>query len=91
LISGAEAQRIGLVDELVAPERLVERAVEWCNGILALPPEAMSATRRTARADLAALLDENEAELSRLVDQWFSAETQTVLWMVVERLTKKKG
>ncbi|HEY9420105.1 MAG TPA: enoyl-CoA hydratase/isomerase family protein [Thermoanaerobaculia bacterium] len=91
LIPGAEAHRIGLVDELVAPERVVERAVEWCNGLLALPPEAMSGTRRTARADLGALLDENEAELARLVDQWFSGETQTVLRMVVERLTKKKG
>lgn len=91
LITAAEARQIGMVDELVAPETVVERAVEWCNGMLALPPEAMSITRRTARANLAALFEENDAELAGLVDQWFSDETQTVLRRVAERLTKKKG
>ncbi|HKI00630.1 MAG TPA: enoyl-CoA hydratase/isomerase family protein [Thermoanaerobaculia bacterium] len=91
LISGTEAHGIGLVDELVPPERVVERAVEWCNGLLALPPQAMAITRFEARADLVALFDNTEAELADLVDIWFSEETQGVLRSVVERLTKKKG
>lgn len=90
MISGAEALEIGLVDELVPADRLVERAIEWCNGLLALPPQAMSITRQTARADLVAFFNETEGELAGLVDMWFSDETQTVLKMVVERLTKKK-
>lgn len=90
LISGAEAQAIGLVDELVPPDRLVERAVEWCNGLLAMPPQAMAITRRNARADLVDLFDDTDAELSGLVDRWFSEETQGVLRGVVERLAKKK-
>jgi 3,2-trans-enoyl-CoA isomerase len=90
LISGAEAHAIGLVDELVAPDRVVERAVEWCNGLLALPPQAMAITRFNARADLVALFDSPEEELADLVDTWFSEETQGVLRMVVERLTKRK-
>jgi len=89
LIPGAEAHAIGLVDELVPAERLVERAVEWCNGLLALPPQALSITRQTARADLIAEFNETEGELASLVDMWFSDETQTVLRSVVERLTKK--
>jgi Delta3-Delta2-enoyl-CoA isomerase len=91
LISGAEAHAIGLVDELVPPDRVVERAVEWCNGLLALPPQAMAITRFNARADLVALFDNPEEELADLVDTWFSEETQGVLRMVVERLTKRKG
>ena len=90
MISGAEALEIGLVDELVPADRVVERAVEWCNGLLALPPQAMSITRQTARADLIAFFNETEGELAGLVDMWFSDETQTVLKQVVERLTKKK-
>ena len=90
LISGTEAHRIGMVDELVPPDRLVERAVEWCNGLLALPPLAMAATRREARADLVAFFDDTETELAGLVDMWFSGETQGVLHALVERLTKKK-
>jgi 3,2-trans-enoyl-CoA isomerase len=90
LISGSEAREIGLVDELVPADRVVERAIEWCNSLLALPPQAMSITRQTSRADLIAFFNETEGELAGLVDMWFSDETQTVLKMVVERLTKKK-
>ncbi len=90
LFPPAEALRIGLVDELAPPERVVERAVEWCRSLLALPPEAMAATRRLARAGLASLFAEgNEAELAGLVDMWFSEETQGALRGLVERLRKR--
>src|SRR3981081_1222925 len=36
-----EALSMGLVDELVALDRVMERAVEWCQRLLALPPDAM--------------------------------------------------
>ena len=91
LVPAAEAQRIGLVDELVAPEGLIARAIEWCNAVLALPPLAMAETRRLTRADLISLFAENEAELSGLVDQWFSSETQGAMRALVERLAKRKG
>ncbi len=94
LIPAAEALRIGLVDELAAPERVVERAVEWCGSLLALPPRAMTATRRLARADLAALFEDNEkneAEILGVLDEWFSEETQRVMRELVERLAKRKG
>lgn len=91
LIPGAEALRAGLVDELAPHERVVERAVEWCQAILALPPQAMASTRRMARADLAALFaDGNEPEVERMVGEWFSDETQAVLRGLVERLAAKR-
>lgn len=89
LVSGPEAHAIGLVDELVPADRVIERAVEWCDSLLALPPQALAITRQTARADLIAEFNETEGELASLVDMWFSDETQTVLKSVVERLTKK--
>jgi len=89
LVPAAEALHIGLVDELVAPEGVVARAVEWCKSILAMPPEAMAITRRLARADLVSLFEANEAELAALVDMWFSAETQGALRALVERLAKR--
>jgi enoyl-CoA hydratase/carnithine racemase len=92
LIPAAEALRIGLVDELVDHERVTERAVEWCRSTLALPPRAMAATRRLARADLAALFDgDQEGEILGVLDDWFSEETQRVMRELVERLAKKKG
>jgi enoyl-CoA hydratase/carnithine racemase len=50
LLSPPQAANIGLVDEIVPCERVVECAVEWCQNLLALPPAAMQATRREARA-----------------------------------------
>ena len=91
LVSSAEAARIGLVDELTPHERVVERAIEWCRSLLALPPKAMTATRRLARADLAALFaGDDEEEILGVLNEWFSDETQKVMRDVAERLTRKK-
>lgn len=90
LILPQEALRIGLVDELVPLERVVERAIEWANGMIALPPNAMSKTREAAREDLVRLMEEGLAtEGERLVGNWFSEETQTSLRAIVERMRKK--
>lgn len=91
LIPGPEAARIGLVDELVPAEQVVERALDRCRGLLALPPVAMARTRQTARADLVRLFHElPEDEIPAVLDDWFSAETQGVLRALVERLAQRK-
>jgi Delta3-Delta2-enoyl-CoA isomerase len=91
MLPGAEALRTGLVDELAPPDQVVERAVAWCQGLLALPPAAMARTRETARAGLVRLMDEGlSGELDGLVDDWFSAETQGAMRAMVERLAQKK-
>lgn len=91
MISPAEAVRVGLVDEMVPAERVVGRAIEWCESLLALPPEAMSSTRRRARADLVALFEDIAGkEADQIVEIWWSAETQTVLRGLVERMNQKK-
>ena len=90
LISPQEALRIGLVDELVPLDRVVERAIEWANGMIALPPNAMSKTREAAREDLVRLMEEGLAtEGELLVSNWFSDETQATLRAIVERMRKK--
>jgi enoyl-CoA hydratase/carnithine racemase len=91
LVPAAEALHVGLVDQLAASEGVVARAIEWCNAVIALPPQAMAITRRLVRADLVALFEANEAELAGLVDMWFSAETQGALRGLVERLAKKRS
>lgn len=89
VLSPEEALRVGLVDEVVSPEKVVEHALAWCNGLLALPGEAMSATRRRARADLVALFEEGfEEELRRVLDSWWSAETQGALNAVMKKMGK---
>lgn len=90
VITAAEAARLGLVDELVPLENVVDRAVEWCQSMLALPPQAMAATRRRARADLAALFElDLDREVKDVTEAWWSEETQTMLKALAARLGRK--
>jgi Delta3-Delta2-enoyl-CoA isomerase len=91
LISPTEAARVGLVDEVVPPDRVVESAVAWCEKLLALPQRAMSITRREARAELMGFFESDLAsELAEVSASWWSDETQRVLRSLAERLAKKK-
>jgi methylglutaconyl-CoA hydratase len=58
LISAEEAAKMGLVNEVVEPERLLERARELAQTLTANSPESLLATKRL-------LLDFSEAELER--------------------------
>jgi 3,2-trans-enoyl-CoA isomerase len=91
LISPQEALKVGLLDEVVAAERVVERAVEWCQALLAFPAEGMAVTRRNARADLVALCANFEAEIEAVTEGWWSPQTQQSLRTMVDRLKKKSS
>ncbi|MGA7908163.1 MAG: enoyl-CoA hydratase/isomerase family protein [Candidatus Sulfotelmatobacter sp.] len=91
LFSASEAERIGMVEELAPAERVVERAVEWCQSLLALPQQAMLTTRAQTRADLTALFAQGvEREIAGVVEMWWNPETQAALHAFVEKLGKKK-
>jgi 3,2-trans-enoyl-CoA isomerase len=90
LVTVQEAFRVGLVDEVAGAEQVVNRALEWCQRLLALPPKAMLGTRREARADLCALFEEDtEAELREVTATWWRPETQNTLRALADRLRKK--
>jgi 3,2-trans-enoyl-CoA isomerase len=90
LMSPAQALEVGLVDELAPTEHVVERAVAWCQTLLALPSEAMLATRREARADLIAIFRRDlEPEVKKVVASWWHPQTQATLQALVDRLKKK--
>jgi 3,2-trans-enoyl-CoA isomerase len=90
LVLPQEAVRVGLVDDLVPLERVVDRAREWCERVLALPAEAMNLTRRDARADLCAIFEKDlEPELKWVTERWWSPSTQATLRALAERLGKK--
>jgi enoyl-CoA hydratase/carnithine racemase len=92
MIDAEEAHRIGLVDELVETELVVGRAIGWLQDLLRHPPEAMSETRRIARADLHAEFDRvDQASDDEFAKRWFSAEAQHVLGDLVAKLKAKRG
>jgi 3,2-trans-enoyl-CoA isomerase len=91
LMESQEAGRIGLVDEVVPPENVLARALQWAGEILAIPPNAMGYTRQQARADLRELFERDMSrEIEEVGEAWWQPETQAMLRAVVERLSKKK-
>ena len=92
MLTPPEALRLGMIDELAAPEKVVDRSLEVCQRMLALPAEAMTSTRRLARADLAAIFESGlEPELQRVSEGWWSPSTQSTLRALAARLGKKAG
>ncbi len=89
LIDPAEAQEIGLVDELVAVADVVPRALEWCREVAALPPVAMNETRRQAKANLLQNLSRS-ADAEVATDYWFSEQTQSEMHKLVARLKETR-
>ena len=95
LVSGAmiesdAALACGFVDELTVAEQVTTRALHWLGELLALPSQAMLATRALARADLVAAVDPDTLPLDYFLDAYFRPEAQATLQQLVARL-KNKG
>lgn len=61
LISGEEASKLGLVDELAAPQDLLERAVQRATEMSASAPEAIRRMKQVIRASMQQGLDASMA------------------------------
>ena len=87
LVDSEQAHAMGLVDELT--DDVFTRAHHWLDELLALPPAAMQATRRIARADIVeALKGFADTELDGFLDDWYAPATQVALQALVARLKK---
>jgi 3,2-trans-enoyl-CoA isomerase len=91
LVSPDEALAAGLVDEVLPPEEVIPKAIDWCRHTLKLPQAALHTTRNSLRADYAVLFEtlasSTETEMTAV---WFSAETQQVLKDLMAQLAAKK-
>lgn len=91
LVNPETALKLGLVDAVAPLEEVVACAITRAEALATLPPDAMSATRALARADLIALLDDPEVGGAEAVNEvWFSAETQTAMRALVESLAARR-
>ena len=88
LVPADRALEIGLIDELVAGNEVVPRAVAWLQQLLQLPSHPMLQTRAIARADLVAALHPDNIQMDRFIEAWYSPDTQTALRALVAKLGK---
>ena len=68
------AQQLGLINEIVEPERLMDRALEWAARICANAPLAVRATKESVLRGLAGTLDEAYAVEQELSTRVFATE-----------------
>jgi enoyl-CoA hydratase/carnithine racemase len=89
LIGPEEARAIGLVDELAAPEQVLECALGRARQWLELSPLAFQTTREISRRDLG-FMDQDSPEVETLVTFWFRPETQEALHRYVDSFRKRR-
>jgi enoyl-CoA hydratase/carnithine racemase len=91
LLGPAEALRCGLVDELAPVVEVVPRALAWLDGVLGRAPAAVADTRRRARQPLFdAFATVDAALIEKMLDVWFSPETQAATRALVARLAQER-
>jgi enoyl-CoA hydratase/carnithine racemase len=91
LCTPEEALALGLLHELVAPERLEQRAAERALELGSLPPQAFAAIKRALRAPVVhRLRDLVSADAGAWADSWSSEEGRERRRQAIERLTRKK-
>ena len=85
LISFEEADQLGLLNELVEKDQVVDKTFEWLGELVQLPPIAMNSTRLTAKSELNDWF-ENELDqfTTSFADGWFSDEVQSRMKYIAE-------
>ena len=86
MYSPAEAQEIGLVAEVVAPESLLDRAREIAGEMASKRPAAFASIKSLLRKPIAeAMADREAASVDEFVDIWYSEPTWTNLKSITIR------
>ena len=84
-----QALALGLVDEVVEPDKLIDRALGQARLLAGKPAGGYRRLKRYSRQALAARMHAlDDAHLDELVDQWFSEETQRLVTAAVQRMAK---
>lgn len=90
LCTNQEALNSGLVDEVVAQEKVLETSIEKIKFYSKFSANTWSKSKLAMRAALLAHFEVFNAALKQdLIAQWWSAESRDILSRLVDRLTKK--
>jgi enoyl-CoA hydratase len=85
-----DALALGLIDEIVAPEQLLERASERARELAGVPRAAYGQVKLGWRRPAIEAIERTDAALAeQWLDTWFSDEAQVRLRAVVERVRKR--
>jgi enoyl-CoA hydratase len=90
LFTPAEARALGIVDEVVAADAVLPRALERARALAALPGLALAQVRTALRRPaLEAIAAHGDADRERWLDTWFSPPARQRIGEVVARLAAR--
>lgn len=91
LFSPAEAQQAGLVDEVVAADRIQTSAARKAKSWTQFERQAWSSTKLNMRKQLLQHLSESKDDVvQQMLTQWWRPSTRQILKTIIENLTTKK-
>lgn len=87
----AEAKAVGLVDEVAAPESLLDEAVAAAGRLAAIPASTFAVTKAMLRGAVSRQIAEADAaEHDRLVDLWTGDEVQGAITAYLDQLAARR-
>jgi enoyl-CoA hydratase len=90
-LAPAEALAVGLVDEVVTPESLVDTAVARAAALGRIPAETFAVTKAQLRGEVSRrIAADDAASLDRLVDLWSSDPVRTAIAAYLDRLAARR-
>lgn len=90
LCATKEALESGLVNEVIAQEKVLEASIEKVKSYAKFSANTWSKSKMNMRKDLISHFDSFDKQVkSDLLEQWWSDDTRGILGALVERLTKK--
>lgn len=89
LFSPEEAIQIGLVDELVKPESIMTAAERKVRRYMAFEPQTWQQSKLNIRTGIIAATSADQTlALDRMLEQWWSPATRSILKMLIDNLKK---
>jgi len=90
LVTPDIAQKIGLVDEVVPADKVLERAVEKMEDYTNFDPKTWAISKQNLRSDLLKDMQNQDIEtvLEPMLKQWWSPRTRALLGGIVASLSK---
>lgn len=91
LLKVDEALEAGLIDEIAAPDGLMNAAVQKVTAYMKLNPVTWSASKLNLRKQLISRLKTDQTDtISKMLEQWWAPATRQSLQMMIQNLKSKK-
>ena len=90
LVSPKEAEEIGLIDEVVESEKLLNHSIDTMNKWLKLPFNKQIESKLSLRKEVIDLMiDTVEKENDNFINAWFSDECRITMKKIINKISKK--